>query len=304
MSKVYVFNRYGGPDGQELIDRPAPRPGPGEMAVKVRAAGVNPVDWELRAGHLGQAQDLPAPMGQEVSGVVTALGEGVQDYSVGDAILGPVAPGHGGFAEHTIVRADAVVAKPEQISFADAATIPVAGATAYDGTHQIELEAGQTLLILGIGGGVGLMAAQIGKVHKFTVIGTGSESKRDVVESTGATLVPYGQDSAARIGKVAPDGVDLILDLVGGQALREVADLVPDRSRIISAADPATAMDLGGSALERTTEALAKITDVIEYGLVDPHVSALYPLERSGEAIAAVESGRATGKVVIEMCQA
>ena len=300
MSKVYVFNRYGGPGGQELVDRPAPKPGPGEMAVEVRAAGVNPVDFKLRTGHLGHAQDPPVPMGQEVSGVVTALGEGVHDFSVGDAILGPVAPGHGGFAEQTIVRAQAVVAKPEEISFADAATIAVAGATAYDGTHQIELEAGQTLLILGIGGGVGLMAAQIGKVHKFTVIGTASESKRDVVESTGATLVPYGENLAARIKEITPDGVDLILDLVGGQALREVADLVPDPSTIISAADPATATELGGSALKRTAEALAKITGVIEYGLVDPHVSALHPLERSGEAIAAVENGHATGKVVIE----
>lgn len=301
MSKVYVFNGYGGPDGQELIDRPVPEPGPGEMTVEVRAAGVNPVDWELRSGHLDQAQDLPVPWGQEVSGVVTALGEGVQDFSVGDEILGPVAPGHGGFAEHTIVRAEAVVAKPEEISFADAAAIPVAGTTAYDGTHQIELEAGQTLLILGIGGEVGLMAAQIGKVHKFTVIGTGSEVKRDIAASTGATLVPYGDDLSARIRTIAPAGVDLILDLVGGQALREVADLVPDPSRIISAADSATATELGGSALQRTTEALAKITDVIEYGLVDPHVTALCPLERAREAIATVENGHAMGKVVIEM---
>lgn len=301
MSKVYVYNRHGGPDGQELIDRAIPEPGPGELGVKVRAAAVNPVDWKLRAGHLGQNQNLPTAMGREVAGIITTVGEGVEGFAVGDAILGPVAPGYGGFAEDTIVLATDAVAKPEEISFSDAATIPVAAATAYDGTHQIELQAGQTLLILGIGGGVGLMAAQIGKVHEFTVVGTGSQSKRDIVESTGATLVPYGDALLKRLREVAPDGVDLILDLVGGDTLREVAEMVTSPTRIISAADPRTATELGGAALERTPEAMAKITSVIEYGLVNPHVSALYPLARAGEAIAVVEDGHATGKIVIEM---
>lgn len=304
MSKVYVFSRYGGPEGQELINLPVPEPGPGELGVEVRAAAVNPVDWKLRSGRRGQNQELPVPMGREVAGIVTAVGDGVEGFAVGDEILGSVAPGHGGFAQHTIVRATDAVAKPEEITFADAATIPIAAATAYDGTHQIELQAGQTMLILGIGGGVGLMAAQIGKVHEFTVIGTASESKRDIVESTGATLVPYGDALASRLREIAPDGVDLMLDLVGGEALREVAELATEPNRIISAADAATATELGGSALKRTTEAMAKITEVIEYGLVDPHVSARYPLERAGEAIAAVESGHATGKVVIEMVAA
>jgi NADPH:quinone reductase-like Zn-dependent oxidoreductase len=304
MSKVYVFNRYGGPEGQELVDRPIPRPGPGELGVEVLAAAVNPVDWKLRSGQLGEDQELPAAMGREVAGIVSAIGNGVDGFAVGDEILGAVAPGHGGFAEHTIVKATEAVAKPEEITFADAATIPVAGATAYDGTHQIELEAGQTLLILGVGGGVGLMAAQIGKVHEFTVIGTGSESKRDIVESTGAIFVPYGDGLVSRLREITPDGVDLILDLVGGDALREAAELATDPSRIISAADPATAIELGGSSLNRSTEATAKITDVIKYGLVDPHVSARFPLERAGEAIAAVESGHATGKVIVEMVSA
>lgn len=301
MSKVYVFNRYGGPEGQELIDRPVPEPGPGELGVEVRAAAVNPADWKLRSGHLGQNQELPVAMGREVAGIVTAVGSDVDGFAVGDEILGSVAPGHGGFAEHTIVRATDAVAKPDEITFADAATIPVAAATAYDGTHQIELQAGQTMLILGIGGGIGLMAAQIGKVHEFTVIGTASKSKRTIVESTGATLVPYGDALTSRLREIAPDGVDLILDLVGGDALREVAELATEPSRIISAADPATATELGGSALKRSAESMAKITDVIEYGLVDPHVSARFPLERAAEAIAAVENGHATGKVIVEM---
>lgn len=301
MSKVYVFTNYGSPENQLLMDRPIPEPGPGELGVKVRAAAVNPEDWRRRAGRPDLHEKLPTAMGLEVAGIVTALGSGVDAFSVGDAILAPVVPGWGGFTEHTLVTAADAVLKPDEISFNAAATIPVAAAAAYDGTHQVELQAGQTMLIVGIGGGVGLLAAQIGRVHEFAVIGTGSESKREIVESTCATFVPYGDGLPARLREVAPDGVDLILDLVGGDALREVAGLATSPASIVSAADPATAAELGGGGLVRTVEAISKITSVMEYGLVDPHVTAVYPLARAGEAVAVVESGHATGKVVIEM---
>lgn len=300
MSRVLVFNDFGGPEQQELIDRPAPEPAAGQIAIRVVAAGVNPVDWKIRQGLLGREWSLPAPMGREASGVVTAIGEGVEGFAVDEEVHGEVAPGHGAFAEHTLLRADKTVAKPEEISFADAATIPVAGATAYDVTHQIELDVGQTLLILGAGGGVGRMAAQVGKVHKFVVLGVASESKKDLVESSGATFIESGEGVADRVVAAAPDGVDLIVDLVGGDALRAVAPLAKDPSRILTTADPDTARELGGAAVERTEEALEKITGVIEYGLVDPTVTARYSLDDAQRAIAAVETGHATGKVVIE----
>lgn len=299
MSKVYVFTGYGGPETQQLIEGPVPTPGPGELAIEVRAAGVNPADWKIREGQLGRHWSLPAPMGREAAGVVTEVGDGVEDFTVGDEVLGLVAPGQGGMAEHTLLRASTTVAKPEEISFADAATIPVAAATAYDATHQIELKPGQTLLLLGAGGGVGLMATQIGRVHEFTVIGVASATKRELVESTGATFIESGPGVADRVRQVSADGPDLIVDLVGGDALRAVADLVPDRTRIISAADPDTAAELGGLALARTDEAMAKITEVIQYGLVDPHVDAQFALDQADQAIAAVETGHAAGKIIV-----
>jgi len=299
MSKVYVFTGYGGPETQQLIEGPVPTPGPGELAIEVRAAGVNPADWKIREGQLGRHWSLPAPMGREAAGVVTEVGDGVEDFAVGAEVLGLVAPGQGGMAEHTLLRASTTVAKPEEISFADAATIPVAAATAYNATHQIELKPGQTLLLLGAGGGVGLMATQIGRVHEFTVIGVASATKRELVESTGATFIESGPGVADRVRQVSADGPDLIVDLVGGDALRAVADLVPDRTRIISAADPETAVALGGRALERTSEAMGKITDVIQYGLVDPHVRAQFDLNETGQAIAAVETGHAAGKITV-----
>lgn len=301
MSKVFVFTDFGGPENQALIERPVPEPGPGEIAVSVRAAGINPFDVKVRSGALGRTRTLPAPMGQEVSGVVTAVGAGVEDFAVGDAVLGTTAPGRGALAEDTVLRAAKAVHKPEEIGFAEAATIPVAGSTAYDLTHQIELEAGQTLLVLGAGGGVGLIALQIGTVHHLTVIGVASEAKRALVEATGATFVAGGAGVAERVHAVAPQGVDVVADLVGGQALRDVAGLVRDPAHIVSAPDPETANELGGAGLVRTPEAMEKITEVIRYGLVDPHVTGRYPLERAAEAIAVVENGHASGKTVVEI---
>lgn len=300
MSTALVFTDYGGPETQELIDRQQPVPGPGEVAIEVKAAGVNPADWKIREGRLGHHWKLPAPMGREASGVVTAVGEGVEDFAVGDEVLGLPATGHGGIAQHTVLSAEKTVLKPEEISFADAAAIPVAGATAYDVTHQIELEAGQSLLILGAGGGVGLMAAQIGKVHQFTVLGVASASKKELVESTGATFIESGDGVNDRVRRLAPEGVDLIVDLVGGDALRDIAPVAKDPQNIVSTADPATATELGGAGVERSAEGLAKITDVIKYGLVSPNVRERFSLADAREAMAAVETGHTAGKVVVE----
>lgn len=299
-SRTLVFTEYGGPENQVLTDSPRPVPGPGEVAIEVKAAGVNPADWKIRAGLMGTQWQLPAPMGREAAGIITAVGADVEHFSVGDAVLGLAAKGYGTFAQHTILDATHTVLKPEELSFTDAAALPVAGSTAYDVTHQIELEPGQSMLILGAGGGVGLMAAQIGKVHKFTTIGVASASKKELVEAAGATFVAAGEGAVDRARAIAPDGVDLIIDLVGGRALLDIAPLAKDPSLIISAADSATVQQLGGTAVTRTREGLEKITGVAEYGLVDPNVRERFDLEHAMAAIALVEGGHAAGKVIIE----
>lgn len=300
MSTVLVFTQFGGPETQEFIDRELPPPGPSQIAVEVRAAGVNPADWKIRAGQMGDHWRLPAPMGREAAGVVTAVGVDVEGISVGDEVVGLAAKGHGTFAQHTLLDAKQTVLKPEELSFAAAAALPVAGATAYDVTHQIELEPGQTMLILGAGGGVGLLASQIGKVHEFTVIGVASASKQQIVESTGAAFVESGPGAAGRIREVAPDGVDLLIDLVGGQALREIAEVVKDSKNIVTTADPDTAEQLGGSGVNRTAEGVQKIIEVAQYGLVDPHIGRRFSLTDAQQAIASVEDGHTAGKVIVE----
>lgn len=299
MSRVLAFTDFGGPEQQRLHERNVPEPGPGEIAIEVRAAGVNPVDWKIREGLLGKHGPLPMPMGREASGVVTAVGRGVTGFTVGDAVLGLVAPGHGAFAEHTVLSAEKSVAKPEEISFEHAATIPVAGATAYDLTHQVVLEAGQSMVVNGAGGGVGTMAAQIGKVHQFNVVGVASAGKRELVEALGATFVESGDGVAERIRALLPEGADLVIDLVGGEALRAVAPVAKKPSLVVTSADVDTAREVGARVVERTEEGMSKITGVMQYGLVDPNISARHGLADAARAMAEVESGHATGKLVI-----
>lgn len=300
MNKTLVFTAFGGPETEHLVDREMPSPGPTQLAIEIKAAGVNPADWKIRAGQMGDHWQLPAPMGREAAGIVTAVGAEVDNFTVGAAVLGTAAKGHGTFAQHTVLNAKQTVAKPEELSFADAAVLPVAGSTAYDVTHQIELEPGQTMVILGAGGGVGLMAAQIGQVHQFKVIGVASVTKQHLVESTGAMFVESGDDAAERVRAIASDGADLIIDLVGGQPLRDIAPVAKDPTLIISTADPSTVEQLGGSGVQRTKEGLEKITEVAGYGLVDPNVVQRFDLDDAQQAIAAVEDGHATGKVILE----
>lgn len=305
MVKAFGYTSNGGPEVQEYLDLEMPTPLPDELVVEVRAAGVNPVDWKIRSGMLGTASpsDLPAVLGSEVSGVVREVGKDVDGFQVNDEVFGTVAPGSGGYAEYTVMPATAATHKPPQVSFTDAATLGVAGATAYDGVTQLGLEEGQTLLINGIGGGVGVAAAQIARDLNINVIGTASEDKRTLVETLGATLVPYGDGVADRIRQLLPDGVDAIFDLVGGDGLRAVAGLLADRTKLISAGDMATTTELGGHMIERdrTSKVLAIVGDLVAQGKLDPHVEDVRTLDDAAEALAAVEIGHARGKVVIEV---
>lgn len=304
MVKAFGYSSNGGPDVQEFLDLEMPAPMPGELLVEVRSAGVNPVDWKIRSGMLGMADaaDLPAVLGSEVSGVVREVGKDVEGFAENDEVFGSVAPGSGGYAEYTLVTANAAAHKPTQVSFNDAATLPVAAATAYDGVTQLGLKEGQTLLINGVSGGVGVAAAQIARDFGINVIGTASEDKRALVESLGATLVPYGDGVDQRITQILPDGVDAIFDLAGGDGLRAVAGLVADRGKLISAGDPAVS-ELGGHMIERDRS--ARVLDIVgalvAEGKLDPHVEDVRPLSEAAEALAAVEIGHARGKVVIEV---
>lgn len=305
MVKAFGFDEYGGAEVQRYLDVDMPAPMAGELLVEVRAAAVNPVDWKIRAGHLREVMslDLPAVLGNEVAGVVRAVGQDVPGFAVGDEVFGRVAPGSGAFAEFTLTTAAATAAKPPQITFIDAATLTVAAATAYDGVTQLGLTSGQTLLINGISGGVGVAAAQIARELGINVIGTAGADKQVLVESLDATLIPYGDGVAERVLAIVPDGVDAIFDLAGGDGLRAVAPLVRNRVKLITAGDPATAAELGGSAMtrDRGSRVLALVAGMVVDGKLDPHVEDVVDLDHAADAMAAVEIGHARGKVVIQV---
>lgn len=302
--RAYGFSEYGGPENQDFLDLPTPEPGPSELLVAVHAAGVNPVDVKIRSGAMSEmmAMDLPVVLGREAAGVVEQVGKDVDGFAVGDEVLGSVAPGSGAFAPHALLTASNAVKKPTGLSFADAATLPVAGATAYDAVVQLGLGTGQTLLIVGAGGGVGVVAAQLARDAGVMVVGTASESKRELVESLDATLVVYGDGVADRVREILPDGVDAILDLVGGDALRAVAELTAN-GRIVTTTDPGTAAEFGGAYVEHpgSSDTLAAIADLVADGKVDPHVEDLVPLDEAHAAIAAVETGHPRGKIVVQV---
>ncbi|MEV6486544.1 NADP-dependent oxidoreductase [Streptomyces sp. NPDC051576] len=306
MPKAYVFTRYGGPETEALVEVDRPRPGPGELLLAVRAAGVNPVDWKLRNGFRRpgetDAPAFPLVFGNEAAGVVAELGAGVDGFAVGDEVFGNTVAG--GYAEYALLPATVTAHKPAELSFRDAATLPVAAATAYDGVRQLDLPAGATVLVTGAGGGVGSAAVQIARAFGLHAVGVASEGKKDFVESLGAVHIPSGPDLAARVRAVASDGIDGVYDLVGGEVLAEAATLLTDRTKLVTAGAPAPVVEkLGGNRVERARDAtvLDAVAQLVVSGRLDPHVTQTFPLDRAGEALRRVEDGHARGKIVIEV---
>ncbi|MFJ1547578.1 NADP-dependent oxidoreductase [Streptomyces sp. NPDC088246] len=303
MPKAYVFTRNGGPEVEAFVEQDVPVPGPGELLVAVRAAGVNPVDWKLRTGYTrpgSEPQPFPTVFGSEAAGVVEGVGPDVEGFAVGDEVFGN--PVTGGYAEYTLLPVAVTAHKPAELSFTDAAVLPVAVATAYDGVRQLGLAPGSTLLITGAGGGVGTAAVQLARHAGVHVIGTASAAKKDFIESLGAVHVESGAGLADRVRAVAPDGIDAVFDLVGGDTLRAVAPLLTDPATLISAGGKPLAVELGGAAVARarTAAVLDEVANLVVTGALRTHVTRTFPLAEAGEALRAVESGHARGKIVIE----
>ena len=322
---AYGFTAYGGPEQQEYLSLPLPAAGPGQLLVEVRAAGVNPGDWKVRSGLTAKpsapaaptaaaptadlpggaapAADLPGVLGREAAGVVRAVGPGVTGFAVGDEVFGTTDPAFGGYAEYTVLAAAQAAHKPPQVGFEQASVLTVAAGTAYDALHALDLEQGRTLLVNGVGGGVGVAVAQLARARGITVVGTASESKRPLVESLGVTLVPRGEGVLERLRRQLPQGTaDALLDLVGGDSLRELATLVTDRARLLSCADKPLAAELGGGEVprRRTTAVYTEVARLVADGELDPQV-AVRPFAEAGAALAEVEAGHAQGKVALRI---
>jgi NADPH:quinone reductase-like Zn-dependent oxidoreductase len=298
--RAYGFSTVGGPEHEGFLDVAVPEPGPDELLVAVHAAGVNPGDWKVREGSYGTSP--PAVLGREVAGRVVALGPGVAGFAVGDEVFGGCPGMVGGWAEQAIVTASFAAHRPASVSPEQACVLPVAAGTAHDALRQLGVTAGETLLVNGAGGGVGVVLVQLAAARGARVVATASPGKHDLLTRLGATPVGYGDGVVDRIRAAAPDGVDAVFDLVGGDPLRTVAELPTDRHRIISVADYGLSTELGGQQLERdrSTAVLTELAGLVADGVLDPHVTDVRPFDAAADALALVEQGHATGKVVLQ----
>jgi NADPH:quinone reductase len=304
MGQAWGFGRYGGPEVQEFFDRPDPVPGRGEVLIRVEVAGVNPMDHVLRSGlipGLVGGRPFPLVLGMEAAGTVLALGEGADGLDVGDAVFGFALTGGGTYAETTVLSAPHTARIPVGLSATVAATLPVAGTTAVDALDQLGLPAGATVLVNGVGGGVGLLVAGLAAARGLRVIGTGSTTKRGPAEATGARFIDYTAGNVvAAARELVPDGFDGIVDVVGGDSLRAVAALAKDPRNVIAVGDMSVP-DIGGRFIERRLdrESLERAARLAVDGALTPVISAVHPLADAPAALAAVESGHPSGKVVI-----
>ncbi|GAA2698060.1 NADP-dependent oxidoreductase [Actinoplanes palleronii] len=306
MGQAWGFGSYGGPEVQELFERPDPVPGSGEVLIRVEVAGVNPLDHLVRSGlvpGLDGGRPFPLVLGMEAAGTVLARGEGVEGLEVGDAVFGFALTGGGTYAETTVLSAPNTARIPAGLSAAVAATLPVAGTTAVDALDQLGLPAGATILVNGVGGGVGLLVARLAAERDLRVIGIGSTAKREPAEAVGVRFVDYtAGDVVAAARELAPGGVDGIVDLVGGTSLRAVAPLAKD-PRTVIAVDDMSVAEIGGRFVERRLdrENLERTARLALDGVLTPAITAVHPLSDAPAALAAVENGHTSGKVIIKV---
>jgi NADPH:quinone reductase-like Zn-dependent oxidoreductase len=285
-------------------EAPEPRLGPGQVLVKVRAAGVNPVDWKVMAGGLDpmMAAVFPVIPGWDVAGEVTAVGPDTREFAVGHEVIAYARKdvvNAGTFAEYVAVNAGAVARKPSGLTWEQAGGLPLAGLTALRSLDRLQVGEGDTVVVYAAAGGVGSIAVQIARYRGARVIGTASERNHEYVRSLGAEPVAYGEGQAGRILALAPEGVGAVADFVGGQVESTLA-VLGQGGRHVSVADP-TVREHGGQWLWVRPDGakLAELAGLVDAGAVTVDVAASYPLEDAGEAFDASRGGRTRGKLVI-----
>ncbi|GAA0676437.1 NADP-dependent oxidoreductase [Streptomyces malaysiensis subsp. malaysiensis] len=304
--KAISYRRYGGPEILEYGERPKPKVGPDAVLIRVKAATVNPVDWKAQAGYLEPVLDAVFPVipGWDVSGVVERPGAAVTEFQPGDEVIGYVREdflSRGTCAEYVAAPIRTLARKPRNLSFTQAAGIPLAGLTAYQSlVRALKVGEGDTVLVHAAAGGVGSMAVQLARHMGARVIGTASERNHEYLRALGAEPATYGEGLADRVRALAPKGVDAVLDLVGGDALAASSELLAPDGRLASIADPAV-LGLGGRYVfvRPDPDDLQDLTDLAERGALGVEVSAVFPLQKTADAQRLSMEGHGRGKIAI-----
>ncbi|MGI8801298.1 MAG: NADP-dependent oxidoreductase [Solirubrobacteraceae bacterium] len=298
--KAVRFSEYGDADVLHVEEVDEPRAGPGQVRVAVRAAGVNPIDWKIRSGAMAQVMpvELPRIPGSDVAGVVDEVGEGVTDAHVGDEVFGSAVGG--GSAEYALL--DHYAGKPAEMGWAEAAGLPVAVETAVRTFKLLGLESGQTIVVNGAAGGVGLAAVQLAAARGARVIGTASEANHEFLRGLGVEPTTYGEGLVERVRELAPDGVDRALDAAGRGALPALIELTGSPDNVVTIADftggqYGVRISSGGEG--RSWEALGEAADLYEQGRLTMPVARTFSFAQAPEAHRVSEDGHVRGKLVL-----
>jgi len=307
MTTVVRATAYGGPEVLSITEVPTPVPGPGEVLIGVRAAGVNQADVKVYGGVWGtDPAKLPIPLGFEVSGVVVAVGDGVDDHEVGDEVIAH--PVRGGYATEVVVPVHTLVAKPDGLDWAAASGLLLTGTAAAHAVTAAGVGEGDTVLVHGAAGGVGLVAVQLAVLRGARVVGTAAETQHELLRDLGVTPVVYGDGLLDRVQEVAPGGIDAALDLAGtDEALDVSLALVADRRRIATIAnfdrgpqEGIRVLGAGGEDGKEIREAAApELARLAAAGDLKVFVEATFPLTEVVAAHELLASRRATGKIAL-----
>ncbi|WP_034263508.1 NADP-dependent oxidoreductase [Actinospica robiniae] len=310
--QAVVAESAGGPEVLTLREVPRPVPGLTEILVRVRAAGVNPTDWKTRAGRGLGTRSFPTILGYDVAGVVEEVGPGVTMYKPGDEVLGmplfPTPPG--GYAEFVAAPSRHFVRKPAALSFEEAAGLPLAALTAWQGLFDTaKLTAGQRVLVHAAAGGVGHLAVQIAKSAGAYVIGTASAAKHDFVRALGADeMIDYRSVDFAQVLRETP--VDVVFDPIAGDYSARSISVLKDGGALVSilpvppeAAETARvrAIPTGFTLVEPDRLGLTAIVGLVEQGRLRVEIDSVFPLAEAAQAHRRGETNRASGKIVLRV---
>ena len=297
-----MVRQYGAPGVLRPETVPVPLPGPGQIRLAVRAAGVGPTDLKIRRGDLQGVFALPDPpvLGFEAAGVVDAVGQGVVGTSVGDEVVA-LLPALGGYAEH--VLASVWAPKPSEVSWVAAAALPASAEAAVGVLRQLHVHAGETLLVLGAAGSVGLLAVQLARAQNLEVLAAARSEHHQLLHDLGAVPVELGPDLLDQ-AKAHVRHVDAVLD-AAGVGLADAIELAGSPDRVITLTDPRGAAALGatmsGPTPERAPDALSVTLPLLASGGLRLRAQRSYPRDQAAEAHRALEDRFTSDKLVLTL---